>query len=96
VRRPTDDGSATIGLGFTATKRLGGAVVRNRAKRRLKEAARLTLPDGAQPGLNYVLIARPRALTCAFTKLMDDLQRAFAGVTRRLEGRRRDAGPSAS
>ncbi|NBB65572.1 ribonuclease P protein component, partial [Pseudomonas sp. ODNR1LW] len=38
------DGSPHIGLGFTATRKIGGAVVRNRAKRRLREAARAMLP----------------------------------------------------
>ena len=52
------DGDARIRVGFTATRKVGGAVVRNRAKRRMREAARLILPDLAHPGFDYVFIAR--------------------------------------
>ena len=65
-----------IGLGFTATKRIGNAVARNRAKRRLREAARLFATKAAS-GHDYVLIARPEVLTCAFQTLLDDLEKAF-------------------
>ena len=44
------DGEATVRLGFTATRKVGGAVVRNRAKRRLREAARALAPQLARPG----------------------------------------------
>ena len=69
-----------IGLGFTATKRIGNAVKRNRAKRRLREAARTLAPDLATPGYSYVLIARPELLTCAFQTLLDDMRKAFSRV----------------
>ncbi|MEM7022634.1 MAG: ribonuclease P protein component [Pseudomonadota bacterium] len=75
-----------IGLGFTASRRVGGAVERNRARRRLVEAARKLLPDAAEPGYNYVIIARPVVLTCVFDRLLSDLTTAFSRVTRR--GRR--------
>ena len=52
------DGSPHVGLGFTATRKIGGAVVRNRAKRRLREAARAMLPQYGVPGSDYVFIAR--------------------------------------
>jgi ribonuclease P protein component len=87
VSRPSNAGTESIGIGFTTTKRLGGAVVRNRIRRRLREASRQVLPNGAAAGVNYVLIARPAALTCAFTKLTSDLERAFTATTRRLAGR---------
>lgn len=70
---------AEIGLGFTATKRLGNAVARNRAKRRLREAARRLAPSAA-PGHDYVLIARADVLTCAFQTLLGDLETAFSRV----------------
>ncbi|MGI9507311.1 MAG: ribonuclease P protein component, partial [Geminicoccaceae bacterium] len=76
----TDAGIAEspgVGLGFTATKRIGNAVARNRAKRRLREAARL-LASHAVPGHDYVLIARPEVLTCAFQTLLEDLEEAFS------------------
>jgi len=46
-----------IGVGFTATKKIGNAVTRNRAKRRLREVARALLPELGRPGHDYVLIA---------------------------------------
>jgi ribonuclease P protein component len=69
-------------LGFTATKKIGGAVVRNRAKRRLREAARLTLSGDAAPGWDLVLIARDATATRPFAQLLGDLRGALrqAGV----------------
>jgi ribonuclease P protein component len=74
---------AEIGLGFTASRRVGSAVARNRARRRLAEAARKVLPGAGEPGYNYVLVARPVVLTCPFDRLLSDLTTAFARVTRR-------------
>ena len=48
----------SLRLGFTVTKKIGNAVIRNRARRRLKEAARLTLPGMALSGWDLVLIGR--------------------------------------
>ena len=70
-------------LGFTATKRLGGAVTRNRAKRRLRAAAAEIFPALAKTGCDYVLIARPGVLTCEFAALLDDLRRALVSVARK-------------
>lgn len=67
-------------FGFTATKSLGGAVVRNRARRRLKEAVRLTGPAHAAQGYDYVLIARGGTVQRPFTELIKDLERALAKV----------------
>ena len=67
-------------FGFTATKSLGGAVVRNRARRRLKEAVRLTGPTHAVEGYDYVLIAREGTVQRRFTELIRDLERALAKV----------------
>lgn len=69
-------------LGFTATKKIGNAVVRNRAKRRLREAARLTLREAPPPGWDLVLIARNDTGTVPFADLMADLDSALrkAGV----------------
>ncbi len=81
-RRPDDravDGRLAR-FGFTATKALGGAVIRNRARRRLKEAVRLSGPDHAVAGYDYVLIAREGTLQRRFTELINDLERALAKV----------------
>lgn len=67
-------------FGFTATKGLGGAVVRNRARRRLKEAVRLAGSPLAVEGYDYVLIAREGTIQRRFTELIKDLQRALAKV----------------
>ncbi|HET9574234.1 MAG TPA: ribonuclease P protein component [Methyloceanibacter sp.] len=67
-------------FGFTATKTLGGAVVRNRARRRLKEAVRLTGGRHAKEGYDYVLIARAGTVQRPFPELIKDFERALAKV----------------
>jgi ribonuclease P protein component len=74
--------AAEIGVGFTASRRIGNAVARNRARRRLVHAVRAVLPGPARPGYNYVIVARPAVLTCPFDRLLLDLGTAFARVTR--------------
>jgi ribonuclease P protein component len=66
-----------IRAGFTATKRIGNAVARNRAKRRMREAARLLLPQFARPGFDYVFIARGGATTRPWLRLLDDVKSAL-------------------
>ena len=68
------DGSSHIGLGFTATRKVGGAVVRNRAKRRLREAARAMLAVHGVPGSDYVFIARMGTTERAWDRLLDDVK----------------------
>lgn len=85
--------SGEAGLGFTATRRIGNAVARNRAKRRLREASRLLLPDAAAASCNYVLVARAGVLTCPFQTLIDDLGKAFKRV---LTAKPHQPGPSRS
>ena len=71
-------------LGFTATKKIGNAVARNRAKRRLRAAARLHLGAAPAPGFDLVLIARDATGHCPFPALLADLESALrkAGVPR--------------
>jgi ribonuclease P protein component len=81
VRRRDDDGPPRVG--FTATKKLGGAVIRNRVKRRLREAARLWLKPVAQTGCDYVLIGRVATAARAFADLENDLDSALKRLQRR-------------
>lgn len=69
-------------VGFTATKKLGNAVARNRAKRRLREAARLLLGQGQAEGFDLVLICREATGDRAWPTLLGDLRGALkqAGV----------------
>ena len=71
------DGRATVGVGFTATRKVGGAVVRNRAKRRLREAARALAPELARPGSDYVFIARMGTADRPWDRLLDDVKSAL-------------------
>jgi ribonuclease P protein component len=64
-------------LGFTVTKKVGNAVVRNRTRRRLKEAARLELAEHPVAGVDLVLIGRDSTRTRRFAELRDDLRRAL-------------------
>lgn len=64
-------------VGFTVTKKIGGAVVRNRIRRRLKAASREIFPRYAQPGFDYVLIARAAAAERRYDLLLDDMKRAL-------------------
>lgn len=67
-----DDGPVRVG--FTCSKKVGNAVARNRAKRRLREVARLLLPDHGQPGWDYVLIgSKDRTADRPFDDLQGDL-----------------------
>jgi ribonuclease P protein component len=75
--RDRRDGTDQVRVGFTATRRIGGAVVRNRAKRRLREAARATFPDLARSGCDYVLIARGGAGERPWARLLDDVKTAL-------------------
>ena len=76
----TEPGS--LRLGFTVTKKVGNAVVRNRARRRLKEAARLSLPSLGLSGWDLVLIGRDGTGKRPFGQLVGDLRGALkqAGV----------------
>ena len=70
--------------GFTVTKKVGNAVVRNRIRRRLWEAMRLTPPALTRTGVHYVLVGRPDALVLPFEALMTDLATALRQVHGRL------------
>jgi ribonuclease P protein component len=73
-----DDKTACVG--FTCTKKLGNAVIRNRIRRRLREAARLVLPQAARPGFDYVLIGRATTATRGFEALQKDIISALSRI----------------
>ena len=78
--RDRSDESELVRLGFTATKRIGGSVVRNRAKRRLREAARRMVPLHARPGHDYVFIARGGTAMRPWERLLDDVKSALISL----------------
>ena len=69
--------TAAFRLGFTASRKVGGAVERNRARRRLRAAAAAVMPRHATPGADYVLIARGATVNRPFAELMADLETAL-------------------
>jgi ribonuclease P protein component len=79
VLRRSDD-SPRIGVGFTATRKIGGAVQRNRAKRRMREAARQLLPLHSVPGHDYVFVARGGTIDRDWRRLLDDARSALIGL----------------
>jgi ribonuclease P protein component len=79
--RARGDGQPGVRVGFTCSKKIGNAVARNRAKRRLRALAREVLPALAHPGWDYVLVGRPGATVArAFADLRSDLTQAMARV----------------
>lgn len=66
-------GEPAIRIGFTASKKVGGAVERNRARRRLRAAVREIVPALAAPGHDIVVIARAQTLSRGFDELRQDL-----------------------
>jgi len=72
--------SSVIRAGFTATKKIGNAVIRNRAKRRLREASRMLLPVHGQVGTDYVFIARMDTATIGWQRLLDDMESALISL----------------
>ncbi len=80
MRARGDDGPPRVG--FTATKKIGNAVIRNRVKRRLRELARLQLVAIARPGHDYVLIGRAPAFGRAYADLETDFNSALKRLHR--------------
>jgi ribonuclease P protein component len=81
--RPENTGPARIG--FTASKKIGNAVARNRAKRRLRAAAQALLPLLGRQGHDYVLVARGTTAARPFPALLSDITTALASAHRKLD-----------
>ena len=77
LARANPENGPGVRLGLTTTKKLGGAVIRNRIRRRLRAAAREVFPQSATPGTDYVLVARKAAYERNYPALLDDMKRAL-------------------
>jgi ribonuclease P protein component len=84
--RPRGDGGPAR-VGFTVSKKVGGAVERNRVRRQLREIVRLSAARSLHGGSDYVMVGRRAALDMSFSRLAED----FAGALARLDRVRRPA-----
>lgn len=81
MRRRQDGEADGMRIGYTCSKKVGNAVARNRAKRRLREIARMELPALGRGGCDYVLIGRAKVTAERdFSELRADLRRALKKV----------------
>ena len=78
--RPRGDGGP-VRFGFTVSKKVGGAVERNRVRRRLREIVRLSAAQSLHGGSDYVMVGRRAALDMSFSRLAED----YAGALARLD-----------
>lgn len=74
---PADLAIPAIRVGFTVSRKVGNAVIRNRVRRRLREAARQVIPGQARPDLDYVLVGRQGAIARDFGALRQELFEAL-------------------
>jgi ribonuclease P protein component len=80
--RPRGDEDLTMRLGITITKKIGGAVVRNRMKRRFRALARAILPQAGLAGADHVLIGRSGGIERDYALLGEELRKALAKAAR--------------
>lgn len=93
-RSPAGVPSERCRVGFTASRKVGSAVKRNRAKRRLRAAAAAVLPLLGREGHDYVLVAKVATLSRPYTALIADLTKALKGAHAELEaGAKRGSSP---
>ena len=78
--RDRKDADPAMRVGFTVTKKIGGAVVRNRMKRRFRELAREIVTANGIPGSDHVMIGRQKGVERDFGLLRTELQRALDGL----------------
>ncbi len=82
LMRPRNDGSPEKRIGFTVTRKIGGAVVRNRMKRRFRALARELLPERGVQGADHILIGRAGGVGRSFDDLRRELAKALGKVAR--------------
>ena len=75
--RNREDGDAAKRVGFTVTKKIGGAVIRNRMKRRFRALAREIIPANGIPGSDHIMIGRAKGIEREFGALRADLLQAL-------------------
>jgi ribonuclease P protein component len=78
--RDRKDADAAMRVGFTVTKKIGNAVVRNRMKRRFRELARAIVPAKGMPGSDHVMIGRAKGVERDFGQLRTDLEGALESL----------------
>jgi len=86
--RPRGDDDPTIRIGITVSGKVGGAVVRNRMKRRFRELARKVLPEAGLAGADHVLIGRQQGIERDYGLLESELRKALAKLSARTKGER--------
>jgi ribonuclease P protein component len=77
---PCSGGREIVRVGFTTSKKVGNAVARNRARRRLRAAVDEIFPGQARPGLDYVVIGRQETVVRPYSLLLQDLRTALKRV----------------
>ena len=81
ARKRVEGEAAGVRVGFTCSMKVGNAVARNRAKRRLREVARQVLPNHGRDGWDYVLVGRKdMTARLPFETLLQDLKRALIAI----------------
>lgn len=89
---PRKGDGAVVRVGFTASRKVGNAVLRNRAKRRLRAAAAEVLARDGRKGTDYVLIARAETGERPYAQLVGDLEAALRQIDRRGDTQSRRGG----
>lgn len=78
---PCDGAQPALRIGFTASRKVGNAVARNRAKRRLRALADRVMAEAGNPALDYVLVARTEAVVRDFAVMERELRQALQKIS---------------